>query len=425
LPEDIQLARQLLDLYILNGDIEPALALCEELRRFTRTDPELWFQYLIEKIPDGQQAALMEYLEDFLQEHPHAAAMYYTTLGSLYIEQEKIPDAQRILQKARAVHPENSRIKTASGYLHLQQEQYEEAYRAFRQVQTGPTNPEWVSNPLFAFNFVLAAQQTGRIEKAADALSAAYENDPGILTLYLRMLSSGKPPVSAESATDLLQRFHERSPDAIHALYYLSYLLAEQKQYEDALHHAKRFEEQAAGTTGTNLLDGAFYYQYAALHERTGTLVDAEPLFRKAIELGPDSVAAAAQNYMAYMWAERGDKLDTALGLIQKALAVEPENAAFIDTLGWIYYMQGRYEEALVQLKKASELIQDDPEVWEHLGDTYLKLGDRGCAIRKWEKGLQADPDHQPLIERLKETGISTNGYPAPKDSPADTPSRP
>lgn len=87
--------------------------------------------------------------------------------------------------------------------------------------------------------------------------------------------------------------------------------------------------------------------------------------------------------------------------------------------------MQGRYQEALSQLKKASELMSDDPLVWEHLGDTYLKLGNPQAAAQQWKKGLGIAPDDQRLIEKLKESGISPDGFPAPEDTLSDTPHHP
>jgi tetratricopeptide (TPR) repeat protein len=424
-PANVQLARQLLDIYILNGEIEPALALCEELQHYTKTDMTLWVQYLVEKTPKQQQDALTRYLEIFLNDHPQASVVYYAQLGSLYIDQNKLPEAASILQKARELYPENDQIQLILGYLNLQQEDYEKAYRTFKELLTSAPDSKWVSSPLFILNFIIASQKSDRLDEATEALSSAYSKDPEILNLYVQSLVTGQTTISTQSAIDLLSRFYTRSPDAIETLYYLSLLQADQKKYDEAISNAQRFEELAIDQENNNLLDGFFYYQYAILHERTGKLNEAEMFFRKAIELGNPSMAASAQNYIAYMWAERGEKLDMGLELIRQALLTEPGNAAYIDTLGWIYYMQGRYQEALEQLKKASELMSTDPTVWEHLGDTYLKLGDLQRAVEHWKKGLEIDPGRQTLIERLEENGINADKCPAAEDTLSDTPNHP
>jgi len=425
LPGDLHIARQLLDVCILNNAIERALALCAELPRHTGTDPELWLQYLSEKLPEEHQDKLTEHLETYLKKHPHASVLYYAQLGSLYLDQQKLPEAEAVLQKAQEIYPDNDRVRTVIGYLHLQLERYEEAYATFDQVRISSPDSEWVANPFFTFNFMVAAQKSDHLEDAAETLASSYTKDPVILNRYMQALLTGETPVSIQSAIDLLNRFHTISPEASETLYYLTLLQADQGKFEEALGNARRFETLASGGASTHLLDGFFYYQYAALHERTGKFDEAEVFFRKAIDIGNPVTVASAQNYIAYMWAERGEKLEMSLELIQQALAAEPDNAAFIDTLGWIYYMQGRYQDALGPLTKASELTRDDPAVWEHLGDAYLKLGDLQTAAQQWEKGLEIDPDHDQLIQRLEENGFSPGRSPAQEDTPADTPDHP
>ncbi len=93
-----------------------------------------------------------------------------------------------------------------------------------------------------------------------------------------------------------------------------------------------------------------------------------------------DPKHAESYNYIGYMYAEKGTNLAEAIQLIQQALALEPENGYFIDSLGWAYYQQGRYPEALRELKRAVSLAKEDPVLYEHLGDAYLKnnLAERG-----------------------------------------------
>lgn len=424
LPVDIQTARQLLDVYILNSTFDRALNLCAEIARHTGTDPELWLQYLIEQTPAEHADKLTGQLETYLEKHPYAPVLYYARLGSLYLDQQKLQEAESVLQKAQQMYPENIRVQIVIGYLHLQQKRYEEAYSTLNQLRAGSPDADWTT-PFFTFNFMLAAQKSGHLEEAAEVLASSYTKDPESLSRYMQALLTGRTPVSADSAIDLLNAFHVLAPEAAETLYYLSLLQADQEKYEEALGNARQYETLVSGGTGTNLLDGFFYYQYGVLHERTGNLDKAETFFRKAIEMGPPATAASAQNYIAYMWTERGEKLGMALELIQQALTAEPDNAAYIDTLGWIYYMMERYEEALIHLQKASELISDDPVVWEHLGDTHLKLGDTQAAIQHWEKGLEINPDQDSLIQRLKQNGISPDSSPVQEDIPADTPNHP
>jgi len=108
--------------------------------------------------------------------------------------------------------------------------------------------------------------------------------------------------------------------------------------------------------------------------------------FRRVIAIDPKH--AESYNFIGYMYAEKGVNLPEAIELIQKALALEPDNGYFIDSLGWAYYQQGRYPEALRELQRAVALAKDDPVLFDHLGDAYLKNGLASEAISAWERSL-------------------------------------
>lgn len=113
-----------------------------------------------------------------------------------------------------------------------------------------------------------------------------------------------------------------------------------------------------------------------------------------------DSANASALNYVGYTYAERGIRLEYALELINRALATEADNGYFIDSLGWVYYMMGRYEDALTALKKAVEL-SEDAVILEHLGDVYVKLADRAKAKESYEKALKLNPKAKQIKKKL------------------------
>lgn len=424
-PEDVHLAGQMLGLLIQTGTYDDAISACESLSAETGTDPELWIEYLAEQTPASEYPRLIQYLESRIREQIPAPASFYARLSALYFDSGENEKADTLLSEALSHYPSDNRLRMVLGFLHLRQERYDLAYTELNQVRAEAPETEWANNPFYLYNFLVAAQKSDHLEEAARTLSRTYTNNPAVLNQYMRSLLTGKSPVSTESAMELLEVFHTQSPKAAEALYYLMVLQTEQKEYAKAVETAEKFEGLANKTGATNLLSGPFYYQYAALHERTGQLEIAEKLFFKAIDSGEQTVTAAAQNYIAYMWAERGEKLDAGLKLIQKALEFDPENGAFLDTLGWIYYMQGRYSEALTELEKARDAVAVDPAVWEHLGDTWLKLGNREEASRHWKKALELDPESQKLIDRLEEIGVKPDADPVPANSPADTMHRP
>ena len=101
---------------------------------------------------------------------------------------------------------------------------------------------------------------------------------------------------------------------------------------------------------------------------------------------------AAASNYLGYMLADRGVRLDESVGYIKKALELEPNNGAYLDSLGWAYFKMNRYDLAGPQLEKAARLISNDPTIHEHLGHLYLQIGKKVEAEQEWERALKEWP---------------------------------
>ena len=117
---------------------------------------------------------------------------------------------------------------------------------------------------------------------------------------------------------------------------------------------------------------------------------DAEVVKQMEKVLQYDPQHADAMNYIAYMWADKGENLDRALELAQKALALKPTSAYIMDTVGWVYYVKGDYYKAVEYLVGAHEMLPEDPVVGEHLGDAYVKTGEFNQALKIVSKNTQA-----------------------------------
>ncbi len=129
-----------------------------------------------------------------------------------------------------------------------------------------------------------------------------------------------------------------------------------------------------------------YYFYLAIVMEKLSKLNLAIESLEKAIKFNPQS--ARAYNYLGYLYADNNMKIDESLLLIQKALEIEPDNGAYTDSLGWVYYRKGDYRMALEKLLVAEEQLRrvnaSDPVVYDHIGDTYLKLGKIDSALKYW-----------------------------------------
>ncbi len=134
----------------------------------------------------------------------------------------------------------------------------------------------------------------------------------------------------------------------------------------------------------------------AAANERSGKKRQAEDVLQQLLAIDRDF--APALNYLGYMWAEAGENLERALLLVQQAVDIEPDNGAFVDSLGWVHFQLGQYEEARGFLERAASLVGDDPEVYEHLGDLYVVLGRLEEAREVYQRALDLEADNAAVV---------------------------
>jgi len=177
------------------------------------------------------------------------------------------------------------------------------------------------------------------------------------------------------------------------------------EKYEDALPIYTAIiesmsEEEVAKNTQPLYFRGISY-------ERTKEWEKAEADFLRVLEIEPDN--ADALNYLGYTWVDRGENLEKAFEMIRKAVDLEPQSGAIIDSLGWAHYKLGQYEAAKVQLEKAVELSPSSSTIVDHLGDVYWKLGRYREAGYQWERALIYDPtdEERETIEAKLKSGLT------------------
>jgi tetratricopeptide (TPR) repeat protein len=128
------------------------------------------------------------------------------------------------------------------------------------------------------------------------------------------------------------------------------------------------------------------YFLRGTIEERQKQYDAAEAQFRKILALDPNN--SMTLNYLGYMLADRGVRLTEALGIIQQAVKLDPQNGAYLDSLGWAYFKLGQYGPAEENVRKALERMSTDPAVHDHMGDIYDKTGRLKEAAAQWELAM-------------------------------------
>jgi tetratricopeptide (TPR) repeat protein len=235
--------------------------------------------------------------------------------------------------------------------------------------------------------------------------------------LSLLLISRFKQP---EKAVEVLTEARKRFPDQPWFSFLLAVALEEAKQHQAAL---TMFEITVAEAQNVQpgLLNSQFYLQYGETAEQAGLYDQAAQLLKKSLETEEDPERVAmTSNYLGYMWVDHSLNIEEGGTLIKRALEIEPDNGAYLDSMGWYYYRTGQFDKAVPELTRAVELIKpEDPLVYEHLGDTYAKLKDVAKAVSCWQKAVELDPANPSIPELNKKIAETKAPPPAATPTPA------
>jgi len=337
-------------------------------------------------------------------------------VGDDYVEISEVPNAITAYLKALELSQGNTEIRYKLAQSFLKTGQRDEAIRALEDmIKTNSLRPE-------SYEFLARLyQEGGNLERALSNYEQAILLAPNQPENYLHTAEMQLELKKFDDAILTLQQARHRFP-VPQMTYSLAVALSTAKRYPDAL-PIYEAALQEAKTSQPEVLDAAFYFNYAVAAEQSNLVDKAAGLFKQCIELDP-SKAAQAYNYLGYMYVDRSMNLDEAGLMIKKALELQPDNGAYIDSLGWYYYHTGEYAKALTELLRALEKLKpEDPVVLEHVGDTYQALNNLGEAEVYWQRALKLDPTNQKLTTKIDASKAKLTSNPPSTATPLPKPS--
>jgi tetratricopeptide (TPR) repeat protein len=258
-------------------------------------------------------------------------------------------------------------------------------------------------------------QAKAQFTKAAANYEQSLLINPTRANTYLRLAELLIVPLKdSERATKLLVEARQRFPGVPEFTYFLGIAQREAKHPQQAV---ITFEEAVneAQQANDEVLNARFYFDYGAAADQAALYDKAADLFRKAISLDPANSAEAC-NYVAFMWAEHNMHLDEAEEMVGRALQFDADNGAYLDTLGWIHYRKGKFDDALNELLRAAQnLTRPDAIVFEHIGDACSKLNRVPQALDYWQKAIALTPENKLLAEKIEKTKTTISQGPPGK----------
>jgi tetratricopeptide (TPR) repeat protein len=243
-------------------------------------------------------------------------------------------------------------------------------------------------------------EQLGQNDLAVETFAAFPPEDPNYVTAEVGRARALRSQGKSDAAIEALQTLARSYGDLLGVQFALADTLRSEERFDEAVTAYSAAIELSQAAKSENWV---LYFYRGISHEQLKDWAPAEADFRKALDLNPTQPQVL--NYLGYGLVDRGEKLDEALGMIEKAVAADPEQGYIIDSLAWAYFKRGRYADALEPMEKASLLEPVDPIVTDHLGDIYW-MNDRKLEARfQWRRALSFDPaetDKTRILRKLE-----------------------
>ena len=374
---------------------------------------------------DGQTDAALEQYKVIADANPEDAQTY-VRMAEIFRKQGKFDLALDNLKKAATMVPDSVEVPYNIAAIYQAQGRYDEAVPIMRDLLKKSEKADGKYSNSEKSNRAVFLERLGSIYRDQGNNPAAVETFREVVALggddnvergYQQIIDTWREAKEWQKALDIAQEAVQKLPSSTLKMV----LAAQQADMGDADKALKDVHAMLKGNA--NPEDREIYITLAQMNTRLRRFSDADQALDKAEQLSTkaddkeyiwflrgsnferqkryseaeeqfkkvlasDPEHASALNYLGYMLADQNMKLEEALGYIKHAVDLDPANGAYLDSLGWAYFRLGKYELAEDNLLKASQKINTDPTVHDHLGDLYQKTGRLKMAATNWERAL-------------------------------------
>ena len=352
-------------------------------------DERLQFALANALIESNQLDEAIPLYQQLAQENPKEA-IYPLRLALAYRLKKDLPKAQDYLDRAKKLsRKDDLEVRLEEVNLLSDQGKTDQAITQLKSMlddtaKRSYSAPEQQDRIQWLSRLVQLEEQAHQYDQALDTVKQMSALDPesknrGITAMRAEILADqGKVDDAVTELKNLLKG--DNSDRSIYLEIAQTY--EKGKRWNDmgkALDKAEPLSDSKADKV-------QLYFMRGAMFERQKKYDASEAEFRKVLELDPQN--AGALNYLGYMLADRNVRLDEAFQMVKKAVDLEPDKGEYMDSLGWVYFRQGKLDDAIGQLQHALDRTED-PTIHDHLGDVYAKLGKTREAIAQWQASLR------------------------------------
>ncbi len=339
---------------------------------------------LVNALQNDTAAALKFYTEAVNIDTNHVEAM--GNIAQIYIERGDYTEAISWYKKM-AISDTITRYyhERTIGLLYFYNKEYEKAAELFNSLL--PTqNDDYEIH--YYLGLIYAADE--KFELAETSFLRAIELKKDFVDAWVRLCYLQVRQKDKEQALHYAQLFIESLPESSESWHMLGSVYNVRKEYDEAIRTLRKALE-------FNEKNPNIWFELGGAYERSGKYSKAAESFGVVLSLNPEDDLAA--NYLGYMWADQNKNLDSAKTLLEFALKNDPNNGAYLDSYGWIFYRKGDYEKAQLYIEKALEQMDDDPIIYEHLGDIFFKRNELSEAIKAYEESINRKSENEAQLK--------------------------
>jgi tetratricopeptide (TPR) repeat protein len=335
---------------------------------------------------EGTADRAVPILENIVSQAPFATEPY-TLLAEARLKLGRVDAAIEALEMAAELNP---RHYLSLGDLYEREGRWKEAASAYERAMQNSRGPATRDVRLRYATALLNIGDRASAAKSRDVikdfLMTAPQDTRGLFLLSTANLRLGE----IAGAEDVARKLLAIDPESIQGLHALSSALIARDDYRGIVELLTPLAKDVKGRAKGRESDAALLLaQLAHAHTELGQHEQAIAALTTAISSDPKS--APALNSLGYTLADRGERLPEAIAYIERALAIEPDNPSYIDSLGWALFKQGRAQEAEPHLAKAASAEPEQSVIQDHYGDVLSRLGKHQDAIAAWERALKGD----------------------------------
>ncbi|MDQ3019835.1 MAG: tetratricopeptide repeat protein [Bacteroidota bacterium] len=372
-----------------------------------------------------------EVLEAMLQLDPFNLQIK-ALLASLFIKNNKLADARRIYEEIYILNPDDKEVQTELVKIYFKQNESDKAFQNFgkmlgkdslgyiEKVQIGELYynlisqdesakeitkniftglnieypDEWIPYYYLGVIDVLNKNENDYKEKFDKAIANADTSREVYINIGFAYFQQGKGQDAITITDEGLNKF----PADFRLNYIKGLSLQQLGQERDAIIYFEKAIE-------ANPNDIGVLSTLALSYDTQGQFAKSTAIYERALKLDPQNILIL--NNYAYNLSERSENLEKALSMSKIVIEKDPNNASYLDTMGWIYFKLKNYKLARKFIEKSLDINSGSAVVLEHLGDIYNAMKDNTNALKYWKQSLEKNPENKTLKEKIEYNKIS------------------